>query len=81
MLIFGVIFATIASKGALFMQLNWVHEFLIYWMVELRMLWHIEWKDDFLIWKDMEQVYLDFFKVMLYIFLKWVGYFMNISSE
>jgi len=30
MLIFGVIFATTASKGALLIQLNWVHEFLIY---------------------------------------------------
>jgi hypothetical protein len=81
MLIFGVIFATTASKRALLIQLNWVDEFLIYWMVELHMLWHIEWKDDFWIWKDMEQVYIDLFKVMLHICLKWLGYLMNISSE
>jgi hypothetical protein len=30
MLIFGVIFATTASKGALLIQLNWVDEFLMY---------------------------------------------------
>jgi len=29
----------------------------------------------------MEQVYIDFFKVMLHICLKWLGYLMNISSE